>query len=167
MLRPVLIHIQSHFFRESDAFAVARVDEGVRLREAGIAQRIVVLEGFVCHEELALLHRFQLETVLHCDLQLKLLESIDRVDYVNCWLKIDTGMHRLGFDAAEFTRVKCRIDKCPSIAKPVPLMTHLANADDLSDSATDRQIKVFNRVTADISEQRSIANTKCLLHTCK
>ena len=149
--------------RESDAFAVARVDEGIRLREAGIEQRIVVLEGFVCLEELTLLHRFQLETVLHCGEQLKLLESIDRADYVSCWLKIDTGMHRLGFDAAELTRIKTRIDQCPSIAKPVSLMTHLANADDVNDSATNQQINVFNRVTADLSEQRSIANSAGIL----
>ncbi len=149
--------------QESDAFAVARVDEGIRLREAGIAQRIVVLEGFVRHEELALLHRFKLETVLHCDEQLNLLESMDRVDYVNCWLKLDTGMHRLGFDAAEFTSVKSRIDRCRSIAKPVPLMTHLANADDVNDPTTDQQINVFNSVTADSSEQRSIANSAGIL----
>ena len=148
---------------ESDALAVARVDEGIRLREAGITQRIVVLEGFVCHEELALLHRFQLETVLHCEEQIHILESIDSVDYVNCWLKLDTGMHRLGFDVAILTRVKHRIDECRSIAKPVPLMTHLANADDVNDSATDRQINVFKSVTADISEQRSIANSAGIL----
>jgi len=149
--------------RTSDAFAVARVDEGIRLRKAGITQRIVVLEGFVCHEELALIERFQMETVLHCDEQLDMLESIDTANYINCWLKLDTGMHRLGFDVTQVTRVINRINQCRSIAKPVPLMTHLANADDVNDSATDQQIKIFNNVTAHISEQRSIANSSGIL----
>lgn len=149
--------------RDSEAFAVARVDEGIQLREAGIEQPIAVLEGFINQEELDLLHRFDLAPVLHCEDQLSLLESIKQPNYISAWLKLDTGMHRLGFKAEEAKTIKSRIDACQSIAKPVPLMTHLANADDLDDSTTHHQLELFRRTTAAIDGERSIANSAGIL----
>lgn len=148
--------------RDVDAFAVARVDEGVRLREGGIAQRIAVLEGFVCREELALQIRFQLEPVVHSRFQVDLLQSTELEAALDIWVKVDTGMHRLGLNVAEFDACYEKLQRCAAIRKPIPVMTHLANADVLSDAVTPRQLHLFRQLAAGTYE-RSIANSAALL----
>ncbi len=142
-----------------DAFAVARVDEGVRLREAGIGQRIVVLEGFSQQSELDLQRRFGLEPVIHVASQVDLLESVTAAQSLTVWLKLDSGMHRLGFDAEEFAVAYRRLVDCPAVRQPISLMTHLAKADNLNDDATLRQVQQFRRVTTGFNGERSIANS--------
>ena len=88
-----------------DAFAVARVDEAVRLRQAGITGRVAVLEGFTCEEELTALLNNDLESVIHSSVQLDLLEKNTSGKKLVVWLKLDSGMNRLGFRAADFDRV--------------------------------------------------------------
>ncbi len=151
---------------DADGFAVARVDEGVSLRQHGIEQRITVLEGYLTAEELRLQHRFRLEPVLHTREQLDILESAELPNgdgSLAVWLKLDTGMHRLGFDVSEFKSIYERINHCKAISKPVPLMMHLANADDLTDTKTKRQITLFERTTAEFEGERSIANSAGIL----
>jgi len=142
-----------------DAFAVARVDEGLRLRESGIGQRIVVLEGFSQQNELDLLRRFGLEPVIHVSVQIDLLESVAAAQSLSVWLKLDSGMHRLGFDAEGFAAAHRRLIDCQAVRQPVSLMTHLANADDCDDDTTLRQVQQFRRVTTGFAGERSIANS--------
>ncbi|PKM11955.1 MAG: alanine racemase [Gammaproteobacteria bacterium HGW-Gammaproteobacteria-3] len=147
----------------TDAFAVARVEEGIKLREAGIGQPITVLEGFTCALELAASLRYQLDAVVHCREQINLLaESLER-DRINVWLKIDTGMNRLGFKPTEFAGVHQRLMQLPVIKKPINLMTHLASADDQSGSSTPLQLELFSTLTADYPGVRSIANSAGIL----
>lgn len=155
--------------QNADAFAVARVDEGVRLRKAGIKNRIAVLEGFTCAEELAELLSYGLEAVVHCFGQLEMLES--RTEQGGCaiWLKLDTGMNRLGFKPKEVNAVYQRLTRCSIISQPISLMTHLANADDKQDSTTLKQISLFNDTLAAFApclspeNERSIANSAGIL----
>ncbi len=156
-----LVRIARHL-PEVDAFAVARVDEGVRLREAGISQRIAVLEGFVCAEELELEARYRLEPLIHSSWQIDLLENARPESPLGVWAKVDTGMHRLGLAVDEFEACYRRLQQCPAVTQPVPLITHLANADVLSDAVTPRQIDQFRRVAA-VANERSIANSAGLL----
>ena len=79
-----------------DAFAVARVDEGVRLRDSGIRERIAVLEGFIQLDELELHRKYGLEPVIHSRAQIDMLETVVGGNPLRLWLKMDTGMHRLG-----------------------------------------------------------------------
>ena len=95
-----------------DGFAVARVDEGVRLRRAGIKSRIAVLEGFTCTEELDELTLYQLDAVVHSFQQVEIFESRAEQQQIAIWLKMDTGMNRLGFKAAEFESVYQRLKHC-------------------------------------------------------
>jgi alanine racemase len=147
----------------ADAFAVARVDEGVALREAGISQRIAVLQGFLCGEELALLARHGLEPVIHSLLQADILQAAALSQPVAVWLKLDSGMHRLGLSAEEFGECHRRLEQCQSVRQPPFLMTHLANADMLADPATSRQLDLFQDGVADLPGERSIANSAGLL----
>jgi alanine racemase len=147
----------------ADAFAVARVDEGVRLREAGIRQRIAVLQGFICPEELELHVRFELEPVIHSALQVELLEQrAPAGTALGAWVKLDSGMHRLGLDPSEFADCYRRLSNCSQVRTPLPIMTHLANADVVTDTTTERQLDLFRCVATDAKE-RAVANSAGLL----
>ena len=147
----------------ADAFAVARVGEGVALREAGVRQRIAVLQGFLCAEELALHSRYALEPVVHAEFQVDRLEAADLPRAVAVWLKLDSGMHRLGLGAEAFAACHRRLSLCRSVRQPPFLMTHLASADAPADAATPRQLDLFGGAAAGLPGERSIANSAGLL----
>jgi alanine racemase len=149
--------------QKTDAFAVARVDEGIRLRKAGINNRIAVLEGFTCDEELDELVNYRLDAVVHSFTQLEIFEARTEQEACAIWLKLDTGMNRLGFKPKEFNAVYQRLNQCAIIRKPISLMTHLANADDRRDATTLKQISLFNDTVGLLPGQRSIANSAGIL----
>ena len=152
--------------QNADAFAVARVDEGIRLRKAGIKNRIAVLEGFSCAEELDELVHYQLDAVVHSFTQLEIFEGRTEQGACAIWLKLDTGMNRLGFKPKEFNAVFQRLNQCSIIKQPISLMTHLANADDKQDPTTLNQIGLFNETVAalvQLGNERSIANSAGIL----
>ena len=149
--------------QQIDAFAVARVDEGIRLRKAGIKNRIAVLEGFTCTEELDELLHYRLDPVVHSFTQLEIFETRTEQEACAIWLKLDTGMNRLGFKPKEFSAVYQRLNRCSIIEQPISLMTHLANADDKQDATTLKQISLFNDTVGLLPGQRSIANSAGIL----
>lgn len=149
----------AHALQDVDAFAVARVEEGVTLREAGIRRRVTVLQGFTRREELELHARYDLEPVIHSVLQTELLESAVLEKPVSAWVKLDTGMHRLGLNEEEFEPCYRRLSRCRSVKQPLALMTHLANADVLSDPVTGRQLELFQSRVGALPGERSIANS--------
>lgn len=149
--------------QQVDAFAVARVDEGIRLRKAGFKNRIAVLEGFTCTEELDELLHYQLDAVVHCMAQLDILQARTEPGACAVWLKIDTGMNRLGFKAAEFNAVYQRLSQCGLVKQPISLMTHFASADDVNDDKTLKQINLFNNTVAGFPGECSLANSPGIL----
>lgn len=145
---------------DADAFAVARVDEGIRLRKAGFSQAITVLQGFVCDEELQLVLQYKLNTVVHMPQQIAILQQQSvREPQLSVWLKMDTGMNRLGFKGEEFNVAYEQLMNCSVVKQPINLITHFANADDLLDDKTLHQIDIFNTAVKDYPGQRSIANS--------
>lgn len=146
-----------------DGFAVARLAEAVSLREAGFQQRIVLLEGFSCTDELALLVDYNLETVVHCFEQIDLVEQSQLAKKITVWLKLDSGMNRLGFKQAEFAVAQQRLALCHAVNPLIHLLTHLANADDKNDPKTLAQIQLFNDTTQNFNGERSIANSAGIL----
>lgn len=140
--------------RGADAFAVARVDEAIQLRGAGIRQRIAVLEGFSDKDELQSHAQYRLEPVIHTLEQLPFLENID-VSVSHIWLKLDTGMHRLGIDPEDFQSCYDRLRKHYTVS----VMTHLANADERDDLTTLKQLELFSQLVSSYSSERSIANS--------
>lgn len=146
-----------------DGFAVARLEEAMQLREAGFQQRIVLLEGFSCAEELIAIAHYQLETVIHCVEQISLLEQCQATEKISVWLKLDSGMNRLGFKSTEFLSAHQRLKNCALLNPKINLMTHLANADDKNDAKTLAQIDLFKEVVSDLDGEWSIANSAGLL----
>ena len=145
---------------QADGFAVARVDEGVRLRQAGFQQPILVLQGFVCQDELQLMLNHHLDAMIHTASQIEMLKQLPKqASQLKVWLKMDTGMNRLGFKSDEFHAAYQQLCELQTILKPVNLITHFANADDLLDDKTRQQLDLFNQCVAGFPGERSIANS--------
>lgn len=142
----------------ADAFAVARLDEGLALRSAGIRHRLVLLEGVFSPEELQVAAREQLDIVVHSDAQLSMLAAWRGTPSFAVWLKVDTGMNRLGFRMEEFGGALERVRQLKSV-RELRLMTHLAAADERNSPMTDLQLQRFDELTAGSNAERSIANS--------
>jgi alanine racemase len=152
---------------DADGFGVACLDEALQLREAGIRKPILLLEGFFHADELAIIGEHGLHIVVHHESQLRAIEEAARRDWpyapLTTWLKVDTGMHRLGFDVEAVPAAWLRLCACPLIVQSPKLMTHLANADDLDDGITRKQLQTFANLLPDMKTQRSVANSAGLL----
>ena len=155
--------IVAEALKSVDVFAVARVDEAIYLRQEGIRTRIAVLEGFSCIEELNNILHYRLEAVIHAEYQLSLLKQVKSQKTFIAWLKLDTGMNRLGFDRAMFDQAYQQLQQSNVIEKPIKLMTHLANADDLQDTKTSEQLELFYESVKNYSSELSIANSAGIL----
>lgn len=141
-----------------DALAVARIDEGIRLRKAGFDNRIIILEGFVCKEQLKDIIHYNLDSVVHTEGQIDILEKYDGKN-VDIWLKQDSGMNRLGFKASEFELAYQRVLTCSCVNHPISVMTHLSSADDLTSLVTLQQITLFNDSVKNHTGEKSVANS--------
>lgn len=147
----------------TDALGVASIDEAMMLRDAGIAVPITLLEGFFEPAELMLIQQHTLDVVIHHPAQLAILEATPLATPITVWLKVDSGMHRLGFAPEQAPQVWQRLTACRSVRPPVRLLTHLASADDLASPQTPQQLACFNAATAEIKADRSIANSAAIL----
>jgi alanine racemase len=144
---------------EADAFGVARIDEGIALRAAGIAQPIVLLEGIFTSEELAEAAARSFDLVVHDAHQIELLEKSATAQPFVLWLKIDTGMNRLGFAPGEFPAALARIARLTPAARELRLMTHLACANERNAAVTQAQLGRFREATHGLGYEVSIANS--------
>ncbi len=144
---------------DADAFAVARIEEGISLRQAGFDKKILVLEGFSCSEELEGILAYQLDAVVHDVAQINILSQRPEQNKLSVWLKVDTGMNRLGFNLKDFDQAHRSLENCAIVKPSINLVTHLANADDLEDDKTNLQISRFNQAVADYPGEHSIANS--------
>lgn len=147
----------------ADAFGVARVEEGVWLREAGIGHEILVLEGAAEVEELQAASANRLQLACNNKEQLRMLREATLPRPVTCWLKMDTGMHRLGFAPQAAEAAWGELTGSPVVAGPVRMMTHLANADDREDPTSARQVAAFRPLAARLGAETSIANSAGIL----
>ena len=146
----------------ADGFAVARLEEGITLREHGVSQPIVLLEGVFTAEQLREAARHELELVVHDALQVHLLEADAAGHRFRLWLKIDTGMNRLGFRPEQFPEALRRLKRLSAPPLEVRLMTHLARADD-SPEMTRRQLERFSEAIRGRACGTSIANSAGVL----
>ncbi len=142
-------------FGNADAFGVVSTEEAVALRELNISHRIVLLEGFFEKKELEIIRELRLEPVVHSHAQIEIL-SESKLTLSAIWLKIDTGMNRLGFDP---TVLEDAYRKLRPLSDNIILMSHLANANLPNDLNVKEQIKKFDDVTLEYSNEKSLANS--------
>ena len=154
----------------ADSFGVASVEEALAIRESGIDKPVVLLEGFFDTSELPLILQHKLDVVVHHRFQLEALsKSLPKLSdagivdaKINVWLKVDTGMHRLGFAVEKAQAVWNELKSNPRISS-ITVMTHLANADDRQDAMTDDQVQRFGQCVFGLEAPRSIANSGGIL----
>ena len=149
----------------TDGFAVARLSEALVLRGQGFKQKVVVLTGFLTPEDLELAVENKIDIVLHNESQLELLETVRLENSIGIWLKINTGMNRLGIEVSQFGGFINRLEQLEKIRKPVNLMTHLACADEFGEqkTKTKKQIETFDEAVNATQGEQSIANSAGLL----
>ena len=141
----------------ADAFAVARVEEAMELRDNDITKRIVTMAGFLDAEELQICVEYNIDVVIHSHWQLDLIDALSSAS-LNIWLKVDTGMGRLGFTPEEFEDVYARVKACKQINEMI-ILTHFPDADDISKPTTDRQVKAFHDLVNHLPEAKSLAKS--------
>lgn len=146
----------------ADAFGVARFEEGLALRSAGISTPIVLLEGVFTNDELQAAGREHFELVVHSFEQLALLEQAAVTQRFAIWLKLNTGMNRLGFRPDEFAAALHRLNQCGCVAS-IKLMTHLSGAEEQGSESARDQINEFRGLTGALNLERSIANSAGLI----
>jgi len=149
----------AQFLNEADAFAVARIDEALALRAGGLVKPIVLLEGFFDKSDLPILLANNFQTIIHNDSQLEDLAQARLDGQLVVWLKIDTGMHRLGIQPEQFDDFYQQLIHNPNVKDNIKLMTHFACADDISNKMTLEQIAEFTNSTAQHSKQTCLANS--------
>jgi len=150
--------------READAFAVASIDEAIPLHDAlKGSSPICLLEGLFKPDELkeAAARRFQV--VVHSEKQLANLEASKVESPIGVWLKIDTGMNRLGILPQEFSSSMRRLKKLDGVHL-LGVMSHLACADDPESSMTNEQQQRFEAAVAGAGLERSLANSSGIVH---
>ncbi|WP_153915462.1 alanine racemase [Shewanella sp. TC10] len=143
----------------ADGFGLARLEEALQLREGGVSAKLLLLEGCFRQSDLPLLVKHQIDTVVHHESQLEMLEQSHLSAPITVWLKVDSGMHRLGFSIEQFNDVYQRLLACPNVKKPIHLMTHFACADEPENSLTQQQMDSFNQLIAELPGDRTLANS--------
>jgi alanine racemase len=128
---------------DADAFAVAAVGEALALRQAGISQKILVMGGFISAAELQICIDQQIDPVLHHQFHLDCLQAATDLNDLDVWIKIDTGMGRLGFTPERVQSIISFLTSLNTLGD-IRLMTHLASADDVDSRFTNGQINAVN-----------------------
>ena len=141
-----------------DGFALLELDAAVRLREAGITQRLVMLEGFFEADELPVLASHRIDTAVHCQDQVAMLKQAPGPLHV--LMKLNTGMNRLGFAAHDGQAIWQELRALPAV-NAVTLMTHFANSDD--SRGVDWQMQTFTLMTSGMHAPRTMANSAAIV----
>ncbi|MGQ0659133.1 MAG: alanine racemase [Chromatiales bacterium] len=150
-------------FADADAFGVACLEEAIALRKSGVARPIVLLEGPFSAQEVAEIRRYWTDTAVHSEEQLAMIERQSGPATLDVWLKIDTGMHRLGIPPESVPETWRRLRACPAVRQPVRLMTHLASAQERGQPSVVEQLRIFAAATAGLPGERCIANSAGLM----
>jgi alanine racemase len=132
-------------------FAVSSIEEALELRADGIQLPVLLLEGCFAAEELQIACSQGFDVVMHNQQQVNMLSQLDVAQTLTVWLKIDSGMHRLGFSEAAAIGAFEQLSGHASV-KNVVLMTHLSIADEPSNQATEHQLNVFKSCRQKIAQ---------------
>ncbi len=150
-------------FPQDTCFGVACLDEAITLRNAGLNNPIMLLEGFFDLEELQIAAELEMQSVIHHQYQVDLLTQTELAKPMTVWLKLDSGMHRLGLDPEEFNECYQLLASSSQVQQPVNLMSHFASAD-CDQAFSLQQFQLFNKLTQGLKGKRSMANSAGLLN---
>ncbi len=146
----------------ADGFAVACIEEALELRAGGIRGPILLLEGFFEASELPLIVEHDFWCVVHSLWQLEAIEKAALSQPITVWLKLDSGMHRVGLHPADYQAAYRRLLASGKVAKIV-LMSHFARADELHDPSSTEQLAIFDKARQGLVAQISLRNSPAVL----
>lgn len=145
------------------AFAVACIEEAVTLREGGITAPIVLLEGIFTADELALVDELGLWMAVHSDWQVEALLAHRPARPIPVWVKVDSGMHRLGFSPERVEAVWQRLSTAAEHARDLHLMSHFATADLEDIGYFERQMARLDSLAQRLGAPLCLANSPATL----
>jgi alanine racemase len=155
-----LLRVAKALAGQSDGFAVIETESALMLREAGIDHPILMMEGFYSSEELPVFAEYRLTPVLHNLDQVDMLERAGLPMRIPAYVKLNTGMNRLGLDANELELALQHLEETGA-AGPITLMTHFADADE--ERGIAEQLARFQQMRADRPFKVCLANSAALL----
>ncbi len=144
----------------ADGFAVLDFQEAARLRVAGVTKPILLLEGYFKAVDLPLLPKYGLTPVIHNPEQVEMLRHIALPKEIQAYLKVNSGMNRLGFGVEGLRPAYNAVRMHPQV-KGLTLMTHFADADGAT--GIKAQLEWFNELSKDFQVPRSLANSAALI----
>lgn len=147
---------------EADGFAVACIEEALELRAAGIRAPVLLLEGFFEADELPLIVENDLWCVVHSLWQLDAVEQAALSKPIHVWLKLDSGMHRVGLHPSDYQAAYQRLQASANVCKIV-LMSHFARADELDSVRSVEQVAIFLGARAALTAEISLRNSPSVL----
>jgi alanine racemase len=159
-----MVEVAAALEPHTDALAVATIEEAFTLRTSGIEGPLLVLQGATSQGDVEEAAARGLWLMLHEAGQVESLKSAGGNEPITVWLKIDTGMHRLGFSPAQAASALETLAAFPRVTKPIVLCTHLACADDLQSPVTGQQLSAFSAFTHGRGLPLSIANSAGIMH---
>lgn len=149
--------------KDSDLLAVATSGEAAALRNGGWTGRLLMLEGYANVDEYELARFLNAETVVHHQSQMDMLRQRGWPMGNRVWLKIDTGMHRLGFPMEDVHTVFSELENVAG-SGCVTLMSHFACADEAGNPKTNLQIDRFDESIQGLDADHSLANSAAILN---
>ena len=147
-------------FDAADGYAVLDFQEAARLRVAGVTKPILMLEGIFKPIDIPLLHKYDLTPVIHNPEQVEMLRLATLPGEIDAYVKVNSGMNRLGFNIDSLRPAYNAIRMHPQV-RSLTLMTHFADAD--GESGVKAQLDWFNELTRDFEVARSLANSAALI----
>ena len=145
-----------------ELLGLANLEEALSLRSSGISAPCLLLEGCFDNEEWITANQQSFACVIHSPEQLQDFLALELPQPMDIWLKLDSGMHRLGFDPDKYLQAHEQM-KQSSNCRSIVLMSHFACSEELDNPFNDHQLKVFADATAAIDAPRSLANSAAIL----
>ena len=148
---------------DADMLAVATIDEARAIRRLGNRQSILLLEGVLDPSDLTVAESLDLELTLHHPHQVSMLERHGHAPTPRLWLKVDSGMHRLGVEPDQAASLHQRLSRLPC-AREVNLVSHFATAEDPDSGLAKSQIARFDEAVSGLPGAHCLANSAAILH---
>ena len=159
-IRSVSMRLDGHV----DLFGVASIDEALILRKVNVKTPILLMQGIFEEAELLIAAKENLHIAFNNSAQIEWLERAKLPSSLNVWIKINTGMGRLGFNLEDARALYAKLLENKNIAKPVKIMSHFACADERENPLNAKQIAVFEDFIKDIDSQFSLSNSAAILN---
>lgn len=144
-------------------FGVACIEEALVLRKAGIHKPIVLLEGLFSADEVAVAAEQGFWVMVEDPTQVSALLNANLAKPITVWIKVDTGMHRLGLSPSNVDRYYQQLRASDNVAQGIVFATHFASADEINNDFTKHQLKLFMDTVEPFNTPLSLANSPAIM----